>query len=157
MIMTAPQPTNGLIKFKKEHKMKHIKSSLFILIAISITTHTAFAAKQCIQLDLGIDGIDVAGDDYSNYWEVDLTPPVCSGVAVCGSPQAKYSIITNPSSSTGSTGCWCRMLEPAVSSVWVASTTYASPALCSQNCAYSCMSNFTYDETFRSIMFGHLR
>ena len=140
---------------------------LLTLTAVGvILAAPAMAAQKCVALDPSTTTC-TSTQAYGNAdWSARCTTNGISvpikGIAMCSNQaaDAQYGTsdaITTVSSTTDTTNvnCWCKMVEPAVSS-WV----FIAASQSAGNCAYYCSRHCAYRawpySAFRSALFGSL-
>ncbi len=143
-----------------------MKRSIFILLGMGILTGGAHAVQKCVALDASTTtctSTPVNGNaDWSATCTTNGTSVPIKGIAMCSNQKADAAYgtsdaITTVSSTSDTTNvnCWCKMVEPAVSS-WVFFGAYSSAGLCARGCSAGCASYAQADSAFRSALFSSL-
>ena len=143
-----------------------MKRSIFILLGMGILTGGAHAVQKCVALDASsttCTSTPTAGNaDWSATCTTDGTSVPIKGIAMCSNQaaDAQYGTsdaITTVSSASDTTNlnCWCKMVEPAVSS-WVFLGAHASAGSCAYDCSFPCAYFAQGISAFRSALFSSL-
>ena len=147
---------------------------LLILTALgAILTAPANAVQKCVALDPQHSGCYPTSEGYSDFvgkaeWSITCTTNGTSvpikGIAMCSNQAADdffdtSEAITTVSSESDMTDryCWCKMVEPAVSSwVYIGEFIYDGDRGCAYGCAASCFETLYKEPSFQSALFGSL-
>ena len=143
-----------------------MKRSIFILLGMGILTGGAHAVQKCVALDSSTTtctSTPSTGDaDWSATCTTNGTSVPIKGIAMCSNQAADAQFgtsdaITTVSSTSDTTNvnCWCKMVEPAVSS-WVSLYAYASAGTCAYHCSSICAYRAQGNSAFRSALFSSL-
>ncbi|MBQ7127937.1 MAG: hypothetical protein IJO18_03060 [Alphaproteobacteria bacterium] len=143
-----------------------MKRSIFILLGMGILTGGAHAVQKCVALDASTTtctSTPTAGNaDWSATCTTNGTSVPIKGIAMCSNQAADAAYgtsdaITTVSSSSDTTNvnCWCKMVEPAVSS-WVFFSASTSAGHCAAYCSFFCADRARYFSAFRSALFSSL-
>ena len=133
---------------------------------MGILTGGAHAVQKCVALDASTTtctSTPTAGKaDWSATCTTDGTSVPIKGIAMCSNQAADAQLGTSDaittvsgSSDTTNLNCWCKMVEPAVSS-WVFVYAYTSAGGCAYYCAYLCAFYARGNSAFRSALFSSL-
>ena len=133
---------------------------------MGILTGGAHAVQKCVALDASTTtctSTPTAGNaDWSATCTTNGTSVPIKGIAMCSNQAADAAYgtsdaITTVSSSSDTTNvnCWCKMVEPAVSS-WVFVYAYSSAGNCAFICSHYCASYALSDSAFRTALFSSL-
>ncbi len=140
---------------------------LFTITAIGvILTSPAMAVQKCVALDSSTTtctSTSSSGDaDWSATCTTNDTSVPIKGIAMCSNQAADAQYGTSDAITTvlGATdttnlNCWCKMVEPAVSS-WVFLSAHTSASLCAKLCSAHCASHARNYSAFRSALFGSI-
>ncbi len=131
-----------------------------------ILTAPAMAVVQCVGLDAKSATCTLSQPygkaDWSTTCTTNGTSVPIKGIAMCSNQAADElfatsDAITTVSSTSDKTNvnCWCKMVEPAVSS-WVFVYAETSAGNCAYNCAIDCVGLVKTMSSFRSALFGSL-
>ena len=143
-----------------------MKRSIFILLGMGILTGGAHAVQKCVALDASTTtctSTPTAGNaDWSATCTTNGTSVPIKGIAMCSNQAADAAYgtsdaITTVSSSSDTTNvnCWCKMVEPAVSS-WVFIRAGTSAGYCANSCSSFCAFLARNSSAFRSALFSSL-
>lgn len=143
-----------------------MKKILTLAALGAILTVPAMAVVQCVGLDASTTTCTSTLLDGKADWSATCTTNGTSipikGIAMCSNQKAdaEYGTsdaITTVSSSSDTTNvnCWCKMIEPAVSS-WGFIRTFVSAGICAYNCSDYCAAYVQNFSEFRSALFGSL-
>ncbi len=143
-----------------------MKRSIFILLGMGILTGGAHAVQKCVALDASTTTCTSTAASGNADWSATCTTNGTSvpikGIAMCSNQAADATYgtsdaITTVSSTSDTTNvnCWCKMVEPAVSS-WVFIYAYTSAGHCAANCSGNCAHSARYNSAFRSALFSSL-
>ena len=143
-----------------------MKRSIFILLGMGILTGGAHAVQKCVALDASTTtctSTPTAGNaDWSATCTTNGTSVPIKGIAMCSNQAADAAYgtsdaITTVSSSSDTTNvnCWCKMVEPAVSS-WVFLYASTSAGYCASACSSGCAGYAQRNSAFRSALFSSL-
>ena len=143
-----------------------MKKLLTLTTLGAILAAPAFAVQKCVALDASTTTCTSTptsnNADWSTTCKTNGTSVPIKGIAMCSNQaaDARYGTsdaITTISSQSDTTNvnCWCKMVEPAVSS-WVFLVADSSAGSCVTRCSLYCASNAGGDAAFRSALFGSL-
>ncbi|MBQ8294772.1 MAG: hypothetical protein IJX89_05310 [Alphaproteobacteria bacterium] len=145
-----------------------MKRSIFVLLGMGILTVTApaNAVQKCVALDASsttCTSTPAGGNaDWSATCTTNGTSVPIKGIAMCSNQAgaAQYATsdaITTVSSASDTTNvnCWCKMVEPAVSS-WVFFNANSSAGNCAGDCSFYCALYARSYSAFRSALFSSL-
>ncbi len=143
-----------------------MKKLLIITAVGAILTAPAMAAQKCVALDASTttctSTVASGNADWSATCKTNGTSVPIKGIAMCSNQAADAQFgtsdaITTISSTTDTTNvnCWCKMVEPAVSS-WVFILASASAGSCANSCSTYCAYYARSSSAFRSALFGSL-
>ena len=95
--------------------------------------------------------------DWMSYCTTSGTSIIIRGISQCsstsGSSIGQIAPSLEVSDDTDEDYCWCKMISPAVSSIWV----YArGSGFCAYDCAHYCANRAANDASFRSALFSNL-
>ncbi|MBR2393155.1 MAG: hypothetical protein IKB05_01550 [Alphaproteobacteria bacterium] len=140
---------------------------LFTITAIgAMLAAPAIAVQKCVALDSSTttcrSTVRSGKADWSATCTTNDTSVPIKGIAMCSNEKAdaQYGTsdaITTVSSATDTTNiyCWCKMVEPAVSS-WVFLNTATSAGNCAHGCSTNCGTAARNLSSFLSALFGSL-
>lgn len=144
-----------------------MKKILTLAALGAILTVPAMAVVQCV----GLDAESTTCTSTSTYGNADWsatcttngTSVPIKGIAMCSNQaaDAEYgtsdaiTTVSSSSSDTTNVNCWCKMIEPAVSS-WVFIRTFMSVGICAYSCSDYCAAYVQNLSAFRSALFGSL-
>ena len=143
-----------------------MKKLLTLAVVGVMLVMPATAVQKCVALDASTTtctSTSTAGNaDWSATCITNDTSVPFKGIAMCSNQKADAvygtsDAITTVSGTTDTTNvnCWCKMVEPAVSS-WVFSHAYTSAGWCAHACSGNCASSAQTYSAFRSALFGSL-
>ena len=143
-----------------------MKKLLTLTAVGAILAAPAMAVQKCVALDSSTttctSTMTYGKADWSATCTTNGTSVPIKGIAMCSNQaaDAQYGTsdaITTVSSTTDTTNvnCWCKMVEPAVSS-WVYISTHASAGDCARNCSFVCPYRAKDYSKFRAALFGSL-
>ena len=143
-----------------------MKKLLTLTAVGAILAVPASAVQKCVALDSSTttctSTMTYGKADWSATCTTNGTSVPIKGIAMCSNQaaDAQYGTsdaITTVSSTTDTTNvnCWCKMVEPAVSS-WVFIYVYTSASYCARDCSDYCAYRARSDSEFRSALFGSL-
>ncbi|MBR2393107.1 MAG: hypothetical protein IKB05_01300 [Alphaproteobacteria bacterium] len=143
-----------------------MKKLLTITAIGAILATPATAVQKCVALDASsttCTSTPTAGNaDWSATCTTNGTSVPIKGIAMCSNQKADATYgtsdaITTVSDSSDTTNkyCWCKMVEPAVSS-WVYLGAVSSASFCVYSCSYSCAYYAQSVSECRSALFGSL-
>ena len=155
-------------RIKQKKGVEQMKKLLTLTAVGAILAVPAMAVQKCVvALDASTTTCTSPTAATGNAdWSVtcttnDTSVPI-KGIAMCSNQagDAQYgtsdAITTvNSTSDTTNLNCWCKMVEPAVSS-WVFIGTNASAGDCAHTCSGGCAGNARAFSAFRSALFGSL-
>ena len=143
-----------------------MKKLLTLTAVGAILAAPAMAVQKCVALDAETTtctSTPTAGNaDWSATCTTNGTSVPIKGIAMCSNQAADATLgtsdaITTVSSDSDATNyhCWCKMVEPAVSS-WVFVIASSSAGFCANVCSYRCAHYAQNYSAFRSALFGSL-
>ena len=146
--------------------VEQMKKLLTLTAVGVILTAPAIAVQKCVALDSSTTtctSTSAYGNaDWSATCTTNGTSVPIKGIAMCSNQKtdARYGTsdaITTVSTvaDTSNVNCWCKMVEPAVSS-WVFLVADSSAGSCVIRCSLYCASNAGGDAALRSALFGSL-
>ena len=153
-------------RIKQKKGVRQMKKLLTLTALGAILAAPVHAVQKCVALDASsttCTSTPTAGNaDWSATCTTNGTSVPIKGIAMCSNQKAdaQYGtsdVITTVSSTTDTTNvnCWCKMVEPAVSS-WVFVYAATSAGYCAFNCSYFCANYARYYSAFRSALFSSL-
>ena len=140
---------------------------LLTLTAIgAIIATPATAVQKCVAFDASTTECTsesaYGNADWSATCTTNGTSVPIKGIAMCSNQEADdyyatSDAITMVRSETETTNvyCWCKMVEPAVSS-WVFLEAHASADYCADYCSFYCADVAGVDAAYRAALFGSL-
>ena len=144
-----------------------MKKLLTLTAVGAILATPAMAVQKCVAFDASTTtcaATNLTGNaDWSATCTTNDTSVPIKGIAMCSNQaeDRKYvtsdaiTTVSNTVDSTSNVNCWCKMVEPAVSS-WVYINTYSSTSYCVFNCSALCASRAQTSSTYLSALFGSL-
>ena len=146
--------------------VEQMKKLLILTTVVAMLAAPAIAVQKCVALDSSTttcrSTVRSGNADWSATCTTNGTSVPIKGIAMCSNQKAdaQYGTsdaITTVSSATDTTNiyCWCKMVEPAVSS-WVFLNTTASAGGCAYNCSSLCGTAARTLSSFLSALFGSL-
>ena len=143
-----------------------MKRSIFILLGMGILTGGAHAVQKCVALDASTTTCTSTPANGNADWSATCTTNGTSvpikGIAMCSNQAADAQYGTSDAiktvsgtTDTTNVNCWCKMVEPAVSS-WVLIYTYTSAGYCAFNCSYNCAWYAQRANAYLYALFGSL-
>jgi len=143
-----------------------MKRSIFILLGMGILTGGAHAVQKCVALDASTTTCTSTPANGNADWSATCTTNGTSvpikGIAMCSNQAADAQYGTSDAiktvsgtTDTTNVNCWCKMVEPAVSS-WVFIGAYSSAGSCASGCSYFCAGSARSVSAFRSALFSSL-
>ena len=143
-----------------------MKKLLTLTALGAILTAPAMAVQKCVALNSSTTtctSTSVYGNaDWSATCTTNGTSVPIKGIAMCANQDADVDYgtsdaITMVSSTSDTTNlnCWCKIVEPAVSS-WVDIGAFSSADICAYYCSYTCAGRARGNSAFRSALFGSL-
>ena len=153
-------------RIKQKKGVRQMKKLLTLTALGAILAAPVHAVQKCVALDASsttCTSTPTAGNaDWSATCTTNGTSVPIKGIAMCSNQKADATYgtsdaITTISSATDTTNlyCWCKMVEPAVSS-WVFISPYTSAGDCARACSVGCAGNAGGIFAFRSALFGSL-
>ena len=145
-----------------------MKKLLTLTALGAILATPAMAVQKCVALDASTTTCTSTAADGNADWSAtcttnDTSVPI-KGIAMCSNqavasaaPYSTSDAITTVSgtSDTTNVNCWCKMVEPAVSS-WVFFNAYTSAGGCAYGCSGDCALYAQDFSAFRSALFSSL-
>ena len=144
-----------------------MKKLLTLTAVGAILTAPASAVQKCVALNSLASTCTSTPANGNADWSAtcasttDTSVPI-KGIAMCSNQKANAAFgtsdaITTVSSATDTTNvnCWCKMVEPAMSS-WVYVHTGTSASYCASNCSGVCADRARNYSAFRRALFGSL-
>ena len=143
-----------------------MKKLLTLTAVGAILAAPAMAVQKCVAFDASTTTCTSTSTyskaDWSATCTTNSTSVPIKGIAMCSNQAADATYgtsdtMTTVSNTTDTTNvnCWCKMVEPAVSS-WVFVGTTTSAGFCATNCSYRCAYGARNESAFRSTLFGSL-
>ena len=144
-----------------------MKKLLTLTAVGAILAAPAVAVQKCVALDSSTatctPTVQRAGyADWTATCTTEETSVPIAGVAICSNlAGADGDTTTNPlktvssGTDTSNVHCWCKMVEPAVSS-WVYASTSTSAPLCTSSCSLYCATHILSTPEYRSAMLDSL-
>ncbi|MBE6460223.1 MAG: hypothetical protein E7009_04575 [Alphaproteobacteria bacterium] len=143
-----------------------MKKLLTLTAVGAILTAPAFAVQKCVALDASTTtctSTQAYGNaDWSTTCTTNGTSVPIKGIAMCSNQAADAQYGTSDAiktvsgtTDTTNVNCWCKMVEPAVSS-WVLIYTYTSAGYCAFNCSYNCAWYAQRANAYLYALFGSL-
>ena len=153
-------------RIKQKKGVRQMKKLLTLTALGAILAAPVHAVQKCVALDASsttCTSTPTAGNaDWSATCTTNGTSVPIKGIAMCSNQKAdaQYGTsdaITTVSSTTDTDNiyCWCKMVEPAVSS-WVYNDTYTSAGSCEYACSIFCANYVQSVSKFRSAMLSSL-
>ncbi|MBE6459659.1 MAG: hypothetical protein E7009_01585 [Alphaproteobacteria bacterium] len=150
-----------------------MKKLLTLTAVGAILAAPATAVQKCVALDPEHVSCYPTSEEYSDFvgkaeWSITCTTNGTSvpikGIGMCSNQAANdffdtSEAITTVSSESDMTDryCWCKMVEPAVSSwVYIGTDVYGGDRACAYGCAASCFDTIYKESGFQSALFGSL-
>lgn len=129
---------------------------LLVVVSLIGMTEGAFAsAHVCVPITSDMLMQDRYGDEYGS-WELGVGSISVVGVVAC----AATSLGTRPTSlsltSGGNKNCWCKMVSPVMSKVWVGVKSYSTEDLCQMNCAKACRDVLSDDTSYSQYLISQM-
>ena len=142
-----------------------MKKLLTITAVGTLLAAPAIAVQKCVALDASTTTCTSTAAPGNADWSATCTTNGTSvpikGIAMCSNQAADAQFGTSDaittisnSSDTTNVNCWCKMVEPAVSS-WVFFAG-SSAGNCAYNCSNFCALYARSNSAFRSALFGSL-
>ncbi len=154
-------------RIKQKKGVEQMKKLLILTTLGAILTAPAIAVQKCVALNSMASTCTSTPASGNADWSAtcastsDTSVPI-KGIAMCSNQKANEAYgtsdaITTVSSTTDTTNvnCWCKMVEPAVSS-WVYIFAGTSASYCASNCSGTCADRARNNSTFRRALFGSL-
>ena len=149
------------IRPKIRGKIMGVLKTLFLLVIAITFCQPVYAVTKCVKLSSSTTcsyanpGNYVV--DWMSYCTTSGTSIIIRGISQCsstsGSSIGQIAPSLEVSDDTDEDYCWCKMISPAVSSIWV----YArGSAFCAYDCAHYCANRAANDASFRSALFSGL-
>ena len=146
--------------------VEQMKKLLTITAVGAMLAAPAMAVQKCVALDASTTtctSTPTAGKaDWSATCTTNGTSVPIKGIAMCSNQAADAQFGTSDAikmvsdeTDTTNVNCWCKMVEPAVSS-WVFIHAYASAGPCASNCSHYCAHSALAGSAFRSALFGSI-
>ena len=151
-------------RIKQKKGVEQMKKLLTLTAVGAILAAPAIAVQKCVALDPSTTtctSTPASGNaDWSATCTTNGTSVPINGIAMCSNQKADAingtsDAITTVSSTTDTTNfnCWCKMVEPAVSS-WVFIGTFTSASICADSCSSNCAGSARFNSAFRSALFS---
>ena len=143
-----------------------MKKLLILTTTAAMLAAPAMAVQKCVALDASTTTCTSTSTMSKADWSAtcttnDTSVPI-KGIAMCSNQAADAQFGTSDaittvsgSSDTTNLNCWCKMVEPAVSS-WVFVIASSSAGFCANVCSYRCAHYAQNYSAFRSALFGSL-
>ncbi len=153
-------------RIKQKKGVEQMKKLLTLTALCAILSAPAMAVQKCVALDSSTTTCTPTSAFGNANWSATCTTngtrvPI-KGIAMCsnqaaGAQYGTSDAITTVSSAsdTNNVNCWCKMVEPAVSS-WVFISARVSAGFCEFYCSGNCATSAQSDSAFRSALFGSL-
>ena len=143
-----------------------MKKLLTLTAVGAILAAPAMAVQKCVALDASTTTCTSTAASGNADWSATCTTNGTSvpikGIAMCSNQAADATYGTSDAiktvsgtTDTTNVNCWCKMVEPAVSS-WVFLNAYTSAGVCANGCSYICANRALIYSGFRSALFGSL-
>ena len=151
-------------RIKQKKGVEQMKKLLTLTAVGAILTAPAFAVQKCVALDASTTtctSTQAYGNaDWSTTCTTNGTSVPIKGIAMCSNQAADAQYGTSDAiktvsgtTDTTNVNCWCKMVEPAVSS-WVFLYANASAGGCAISCSASCAVRARSNSAFRSALFS---
>ena len=129
---------------------------LLVVVSLIGMTEGAFAsAHVCVPITSDMLMRDNHPDKYGS-WKMDVGSISVEGVVAC----AATSLGTRPTSlsltSKGNKNCWCKMVSPVMSKVWVGVKSYSTEDLCQMNCSNACRDALSNDTSYSQYLISQM-
>lgn len=136
-------------QFVQVKEMKGIK--LIFLLFLCIWSVPSWAVSMCLEMTSSTSctnpgtSVPISQPD----WTIRCSGITIRGVGVCSSSSTR--VASNPTVSSSSYYCWCKMIYPAISDfVRMTSTAWGQFDWCEGACAQRCSQLFYNNATFRN-------
>ena len=153
-------------RIKQKKGVEQMKKLLTLTSVGALLAAPAMAVQKCVALDSSTTTCTSTSTyskaDWSATCTTNSTSVPIKGIAMCSNQAADAQFGTSDAittisseSDTTNVNCWCKMVEPAVSS-WVFLYANASAGGCAISCSASCAVRARSNSAFRSALFGSL-
>ena len=134
-------------QFVQVKEMKGIK--LIFMLFLFIWSVPSWAVSMCLEMTSATSCTSPSVATGQPDWTITCSGITIRGVGVCSSSSTR--VASNPTVSSSSYYCWCKMIYPAISDfVRMTSTSWGQFDWCEAACAQRCAQLFYNNSTFKN-------